>query len=171
MIRVALITISSSRARPEDGGRNHGEAGEISDESGERLVALAESIGAEIVGRELIGDVHRIIAGRLTHWAGDGGANLILTSGGTGFAPSDVTPEATRSVIDRPAPGIAEAIRREAANHTDKWPLSRGEAGIRGGCLIINLPGNPSSIDESKTAIAPYIEHAINLVEGSDAGH
>lgn len=170
MIRAALITISSSRAEPEAGGRRTG-ADALTDESGERLVALAEALGAEVIRRQLVGDDHEVIARTLVELADGAGANLILTSGGTGFAPSDVTPEATRSVIDRPAPGIAESIRLEAAKHTDKWALSRAEAGIRGRCLIINLPGSPRSIDESKPAIAPYIEHAIALIEDQDESH
>jgi len=171
VIRAALITISSSRAGPEFGGSNLGEPGVVADESGERLVALAESIGGVVVGRELIGDDHEVIARTLTRWADGGEANLILTSGGTGFAPSDVTPEATLSVIERPTPGIAEAVRSEAARHTEKWPLSRAVAGIRGKCLIINLPGSPRSINESKPAFSTYIEHAIALIQGIDDSH
>ena len=170
MIRVALITVSTSRAV---NNRQDAEAGKNvkPDLSGERLVALAESIDAEIVGRELIGDDFEVIVERLTHWSGSGRANLILTSGGTGFSPSDVTPEATRAVVERPAPGMAEAIRLESASHTDKWALSRNEAGIRGSCLIVNLPGIPRAIDESGPALTPILKHAIDLIEDVDGLH
>ena len=170
MIRVALITVSTSRAN-QSAHEHAGTTPPAPDLSGERLTALAGSLGAEIVGQELIPDVRYLIASRLVHWAGEGAANLVLTSGGTGFAPSDQTPEATRSVIERPAPGIAEAIRLESSRHTDKWPLSRAEAGIRGRCLIINLPGSPASIDECAPVLTPFLEHAINLIEGRNCGH
>ncbi|MBK8295089.1 MAG: MogA/MoaB family molybdenum cofactor biosynthesis protein [Solirubrobacterales bacterium] len=141
------------------------------DVSGERLLAFAESIDAEVVGRELIRDDRELIAERLTHWSGPGGANLILTTGGTGFATSDVTPEATRDVIERSAPGIAEAIRIAASRHTDNWPLSRAVAGIRGRCLIINLPGSPRSIDQSAPVLEPFLKHAVSLIEGEESSH
>lgn len=169
MIRAALITVSTSRAGNVDGG----EADEtrIPDVSGERLAAFADSLGAEILAREIVSDDLDVIAGRLIHWSGPGGANLVLTTGGTGFAPEDVTPEATRSVIERRTPGISEAIRIAASAHTDNWPLSRAEAGVRGRCLIINLPGSPKSIDQSAPALEPFLEHAIGLIEGHEGKH
>lgn len=170
MIRAALITVSTSRALARASNSNDNPPG-APDVSGERLSALATSIGAEVVGRELIPDDRDQIADRLAHWSGPGGANLVLTTGGTGFAPSDVTPEATRAVIDRPTPGISEAIRIAASEHTDNWPLSRAEAGIRGRCLIINLPGSPRSIDESAPVLEPFLKHAITLIEGGESSH
>lgn len=169
MIRAALITVSTSRA----GDTENSDAGrpENPDVSGERLVAFAESLDAEILGREIIPDDRDRIAERLVHWSGPGGANLVLTTGGTGFAPSDVTPEATRSVIERSTPGISEAIRIAASEHTANWPLSRAEAGIRGQCLIVNLPGSPKSIDESAPVLQPFLEHAIGLIEGRAGKH
>lgn len=169
MIRAALITVSTSRA----GDRKDSDAGrpEIPDVSGERLVAFAESLGAEILCREIVPDDRDAIAERLTHWSGQGGANLVMTTGGTGFAPEDVTPEATRSVVERSTPGISEAIRLAASEHTANWPLSRAEAGIRGQCLIINLPGSPKSIDESAPVLQPFLEHAIGLIEGRAGKH
>ena len=164
MIKAALITVSTSRDLDEDG------SGEP-DLSGERLAALAGSIGAEVIGRELIADDQNLIAETLLHWSFEGGADLVLTSGGTGFSPSDRTPEATLSVIERAAPGIAEAIRGAAAGHTDKWPLSRGVAGIRGSCLIINLPGAPGSINESAPVLRPILAHAVALIQDRPTRH
>ena len=170
MIRVALITVSTSRAATNDQNSARVPIPEA-DVSGERLVVLAGALDAEVVGREIVPDDRELIARRLVHWADGGEANLILTSGGTGFAPSDQTPEATRSVIERSAPGIPEAIRLAASGHTDKWPLSRAEAGIRGSCLIINLPGSPKSIDQSGPALIPFMRHAIDLIEDVDCSH
>ncbi len=120
-MKAAVITVSTSRAEaPED------------DESGPRLEAFAESLGAEVVARELAGDRIEEIAGALIRCADELGCDLILTSGGTGFSPDDVTPEATKSAIEREAPGIAEALRAESRAHTPNWMLSRGVAGIRG---------------------------------------
>lgn len=166
MIRAVLITISTSRANGPSV-----EAGGKPDLSGERLVAFAESIGAEVVGQELIADDAGLIAQRLAYWSAEARSNLILTSGGTGFAPSDQTPEATLSVIERNAPGIAEAIRQAAADQTAHWPLSRGVAGIRERTLIINLPGSPRSIDQALPALAPILPHAISLIQGETGGH
>jgi molybdenum cofactor synthesis domain-containing protein len=135
------------------------------------MVELAHGLGAEIVGRELIPDDRELISGRLRHWSDEGGADLVLTSGGTGFSPSDQTPEATTAVIDRPAPGLAEAIRREASRHTKHWALSRGVAGIRGRCLIVNLPGSPAGVEEAGPVLLPVLPHALALIAGRPAGH
>lgn len=92
--------------------------------------------------------------------------DLILTSGGTGFAPDDITPEATRAVSEREAPGIAEALRLESRPHTPHWMLSRGVAGIRGSSLIVNLPGNPASIDQGAEVLRDALPHALSLLRG-----
>src|SRR5262245_58959933 len=159
-MRAALITASTSRA--EGGG---------DDESGDRLAEFAAGLGAEVVGREVIPDDRELIAERLRHWADEEGCDLILTSGGTGFAPNDVTPEATRDVIDREAPGIAEAMRLASQSKTKHWMLSRGVAGIRGSTLIVNFPGSPKSIGEAGEAIAESLPHALALVSGEDDHH
>jgi molybdopterin adenylyltransferase len=153
-MRAAVITVSSSRA--SGGGKP--------DRSGPRLEAVVARLGGEVVGRDLVPDDADRIAARLRHWADDAGCDLILTSGGTGLAPSDVTPEATRLAIDREAPGIPEALRAAARPHTDKWMLSRGVAGTRGRTLIVNFPGNPDSIDEASPAIEPALAHALALL-------
>src|SRR5690348_16542560 len=128
--RAAVITVSSSRAT----------GGGPPDESGERLAAFALGLGAELAGRELLADDRAAVEERLRHWADAEGCDLVLTTGGTGFAPSDVTPEATRAVVDREAPGIAEAMRAASREHTPHWMLSRAVAGIRGSTLIVNFP-------------------------------
>ena len=97
--------------------------------------------------------------------------HLILTSGGTGFGPRDVTPEATRSVIEREAPGIAEALRKESMEHTPYGMLSRGVAGIFGTSLIINLPGSPKAVEESMTVLLPVLPHALELLKGDESPH
>lgn len=160
-VRAAIVTVSTSKSG-DRGAR---------DESGERLAAFAAEIGAEIAGRDLLADDRAAIAERLRHWADSEGCELILTTGGTGVAPSDVTPEATRDVIDREAPGIAEAMRGASREHTPHWMLSRGVAGIRGGTLIVNFPGSPRSIAQAGGAIADALPHALHLLAGRHGGH
>jgi len=159
-VKAAVITVSTSRAEaPED------------DESGPRLEALAESLGAEVVARELAGDRIEEIAGALIRCADELGCDLILTSGGTGFSPDDVTPEATKSAIEREAPGIAEALRADSRAHTPNWMLSRGVAGIRGQCLIVNLPGSPASIDQAADVLREALPHGLALLRGERPAH
>jgi molybdopterin adenylyltransferase len=159
-MRAAIITVSTSRSLEG-----------VEDESGARLSDLARRLGAEIAGRELVTDDRTAIEERLRYWADDERCELILTTGGTGFAPSDVTPEATRAVIDREAPGIAEAMREASRRHTPHWMLSRALAGIRGGSLVINFPGSPASIEQAGEAIAPALPHAIALLAGEPVTH
>ncbi|HEX2466639.1 MAG TPA: MogA/MoaB family molybdenum cofactor biosynthesis protein [Solirubrobacterales bacterium] len=159
-VRAAVITVSSSLSR-----------GEGEDLSGPALVAFAERIGARVVDHETIPDERELIEGRLRWWSDHGGCELVLTTGGTGFSPDDVTPEATRAAIDREAPGIAEAMRAASKEHTDKWMLSRGVAGTRGRTLIVNFPGNPPSIEQTGAAIAEALPHALALLARKDAGH
>ena len=159
-MRAALLTVSTSKAR-----------GEGEDESGSRLAAFAGELGLEIVAREVIADDQWRIVPRLRHFCDDLHVDLVLTSGGTGFSPDDVTPEATREVIEREAPGIAEAMRAASRPHTDNWMLSRGVAGTRGQTLIVNFPGSPRSIDQCGEAIGGVLPHALALLNGERPPH
>jgi molybdopterin adenylyltransferase len=159
-MRVAILTISSSRAA---------EGGE--DESGEALAQFARSLGGEIVAREVVSDQRDEIEQRLRDWSDVEGYELVLSTGGTGVAPRDVTPEATLAVLDREVPGIAEAMRQASSAHTAHWLLSRGVAGIRAGTLIINFPGNPRSISETTPAIAASLPHALAIIAGTSSAH
>jgi molybdenum cofactor synthesis domain-containing protein len=153
-MRAAVITVSTSRA----GGSG------AADEGGPRLAAVIERLGGELVGSEVIPDDREAIAARLRHWIDEAGCDLVLTTGGTGLGPSDVTPEATRDVIEREAPGIGEALRAASRPHTDKWMLSRGVAGTRGRALIVNFPGSPRSIDQTAPEIVPALAHVLRLL-------
>ena len=153
--RAAIITISTSKA-----------AGEGDDESGPRLCALAERLGAQVAAREIIPDDRATIEARLRHWADIERCPLVLTTGGTGVAAGDVTPQATAAVIERELPGVGEAIRAASRAHTAHWMLSRGLAGVRGATLIVNLPGNPASIEQTGGALLQAIPHALELIEG-----
>jgi molybdenum cofactor synthesis domain-containing protein len=159
-MRAAIITISTSKA-----------AGEGEDESGPRLAALAVELGAEVVGADLIPDERAMIEARLRHWAQGERCALVLTTGGTGLAPSDVTPEATRAVIDREVPGLAEAMRAASREHTPYWMLSRGLAGVCGSSLVINFPGSPRSIEQTAAAIRVALPHALALLAGETPSH
>jgi molybdopterin adenylyltransferase len=159
-MRAALLTVSTSRA-----------AGEEADESGPQLAELAGALGLEIAAREIVPDERRAIEARLTYFCDELLADLVLTSGGTGLAPDDVTPEATRAVIEREAPGIAEAMRAASRAHSPNWMLSRAVAGARGSTLIVNFPGSPRSIAECGDAIAPALPHALALLAGWRPAH
>jgi molybdopterin adenylyltransferase len=152
-VRAAILTVSTSRA-----------AGRAGDESGDRLADFARSLGAEVAERDLLADDRGAIEARLCDWADADRYELILTTGGTGFAPSDVTPEATLAVIERAAPGIPQAMLAASAEHTPNWMLSRAAAGIRGRSLIINFPGSPRSIEQAGRAIAGALPHALGLL-------
>jgi molybdopterin adenylyltransferase len=128
-------------------------------------------MGAEVASVELLRDDRELTEQRLRHWADVEACELILTTGGTGFAPSDVTPEASRAVIERPAPGIAEAMRLASRDQARHWMLSRAVAGIRGRTLIINFPGSPASIEQAGAAIADSIPHAIELLTRGESPH
>jgi molybdopterin adenylyltransferase len=156
---AAVLTISTSRSR-----------GDAEDSGGPALARYAESLGVTVVGTEVIPDERELIEGRLRWWCDEGGCELILTTGGTGFAPDDVTPEATRAVLEREAPGIAEAMRAASREHTHLWMVSRGVAGTRGRTLIVNFPGNPPAIEQAGAAVIEAIPHALKLLSG-DQGH
>ena len=139
------------------------------DRSGPALAARAEGAGCEVVAMEVVPDDFSIIEDRLIHYA-DAGFDLVFTTGGTGFTPDDVTPEATRAVVQRPAPGIAEAMRAASLAHTPMAVLSRAEAGIRGRTLIVNLPGSPKAVEECFAVLEPVLGHAVATLRG-DSRH
>jgi molybdopterin adenylyltransferase len=159
-MRAAIITISTSLSE----GRGE-------DESGPALADWVRDIGAEVAATEVVADEQPKIEWALRHYADSGGCDLVLTTGGTGVAPSDVTPEATRAVIEREAPGIAEAMRAASRPHTRNWMLSRAVAGIRKRTLIVNFPGSPKSIRQVGDEIGPAIPHAVALLSGEPTGH
>jgi molybdenum cofactor synthesis domain-containing protein len=136
------------------------------DVSGDTLAELLLSSGAEVAGKLIVSDNLEDIRNTLHVLTERDDVNLVLTTGGTGFAPRDNTPEATRGVIDREAPGIAEAMRRETSASTPMAMLSRGIAGIRNGTLIINLPGSPKAVRECFEIVRPILKHAILLIVG-----
>jgi molybdenum cofactor synthesis domain-containing protein len=146
-VRAAIITVSTRTAR-----------GESEDVSGPRLAALAEGAGAEIVAVEVVPDDRLLIESRLRHHVA-AGCSFIFTTGGTGFTDDDVTPEATRAVIDRDAPGFAETMRAESRRFTPLGILTRGVSGISERTLIVNFPGNPKAIDQLWPVVAPTLEH------------
>ena len=152
-MRAAVVTVSSSLA-----------AGDGEDVSGAALAELCERAGLEVT-RELVPDDREAIATVLARLADHEGARFVFTTGGTGLTPDDVTPEATREVIDRDASGFAEAIRVESRQHTPLGILSRGVAGIRGRTLIVNFPGNPKAIDQSWPVVEPTLKHAAETLE------
>jgi molybdenum cofactor synthesis domain-containing protein len=158
MIKAVAITVSDACAR-----------GEREDASGFMLVQLLRGIGAEVVDGQILSDDLEPLVQVLKDYAGREDVNLIVTTGGTGLGPRDNTPEATRQVIEREAPGIAEAIRAESLKSTPMAMLSRGVCGVRSGTLIINLPGSPKAVNESFAVIAPVLPHAIDLLEGRTA--
>jgi molybdopterin adenylyltransferase len=157
VITIGVLTISDSGAK-----------GARQDTSGENIRAMVTQLpGTVISAGAIIPDERELIEATLREWSDDKQLNLILTTGGTGLAPRDVTPEATKAVIDREAPGIAEAMRAVSLQHTPFGMLSRGVAGTRGRTLIINLPGSPKAVRECMECILPVLPHAINLlVEG-----
>ncbi len=161
-MRTAILTISTSVA-----------AGRTEDLSGQELAELARQAGAEVVSRDVLPDDQAAIEQWLRREVA-AGASLIFTTGGTGLTPDDVTPEATRAVIERHAPGFAEAMRAESLKHTPMGILTRGVSGIAGRTLIINFPGNPKAIRELFPVIAPTLAHVVATLQrdgGRTAGH
>jgi molybdopterin adenylyltransferase len=148
-----VLTVSTSLAR-----------GEGEDVSGPALVALCERAGLEVT-LEVVSDERGAIAAALRRLADDEGVRFVFTTGGTGLTIDDITPEATRDVIDREAPGYAEAIRADARQHTPLGILTRGVSGVRGRTLVVNFPGNPKAIEQSWPIVEPTLEHAAATLE------
>ncbi|HEY6804524.1 MAG TPA: MogA/MoaB family molybdenum cofactor biosynthesis protein [Pyrinomonadaceae bacterium] len=154
-IKAVVITVSDACSR-----------GERHDKSGDTLVRLLDEVGAELIAHEVVADDLEPLSILLQQHADKANANLIVTTGGTGFGPRDNTPEATRHVIEREAPGLAEAMRAESLKYTPMGMISRGVCGIRGGCLIVNLPGSPKAVEESFAVIKPVLSHVVDLLAG-----
>ncbi len=153
---AAIITVSDSCYRKES-----------EDRSGPALVDALQSCGIEVEFTEIVPDDHSMIVSVLQKYVQTTGVHLIVTTGGTGFSPRDVTPEATRQVIERPAHGIAEILRQAGAAQTPLSWLSRGEAGIAGNKLLINLPGSTKAMAHSVEVLRPLLFHALDLLNGA----
>jgi molybdenum cofactor synthesis domain-containing protein len=153
-VRAAILTISTSVAR-----------GTREDRSGDALARLAGEAGAQIAARDVVADDPAAIEAVLRRHVA-AAVDLIFTTGGTGLTPDDVTPEATRAVIERDAPGFAEAMRAESIRRTPMGILSRGVAGIAGRTLIVNFPGNPRAIEETFPVLAPTLTHVVETLGG-----
>jgi molybdenum cofactor biosynthesis protein B len=148
-----------------------GAAGKRADSSGQAIVDWAARRGFPVAAREVVPDETDRIAAALLAWADDGIADLILTTGGTGLAPRDVTPEATRAVIEKEAPGIAEAMRAAGRKAVPRSALSRGLSGVRGRSLIVNLPGSAGGVKDGLAVLEPLVEHAVAIITGAETDH
>src|SRR5438067_2940022 len=159
-IRAAVMTMSDLGAK-----------GQREDTSGDRIVEFLPTIGAEMVDRVLIPDEREQVRANLMRFADELRLDLVLTTGGTGIAPRDVTPDATASVVDYQVPGIAEAMRAMSVQKTPYGMLSRQVVGVRGGTLIINLPVSPKAVSECLDVIQPVLPHAVDLIRGGRVDH
>ena len=159
-MRVAVLTVSDAGAR-----------GERADTSGDAIVAWVSARGYSLGDRALVPDDSVEIVRRLLAWCDGDAADLVLTTGGTGLSPRDNTPEATRSVLEREADGIAERLRVACLESFPRAALSRGVAGSRHRTLIVNLPGSPGGVRDALDALAPIVEHAVRIVRGGRTDH
>jgi len=159
-IRIAILTVSDRSSR-----------GERPDTSGPALAELVQAQGWHVVMQEIVPDEFEVIKEKFQYWADSNKADVILATGGTGFAPRDVTPEAARTVIERLTPGLDEAMRATSLKVTPHAMLSRAISGIRKRTLIITLPGSPKGATENLQVVLPALTHAVNLLREEDAGH
>lgn len=143
-----------------------GSQGKRVDESGKTAVSLLQAAGFSVVQTKIIPDDRQQIARTLSEWADKDGLSLVVTSGGTGLSPSDVTPQAMKEVIDFEVPGMAEAMRAESLKKTPHAMISRAMAGVRKRCLIINLPGSPGGVRDNLSVVLPALKHALEKLAG-----
>jgi molybdopterin adenylyltransferase len=160
MINIGILTVSDK-----------GSQGQRQDKSGQAIRDGVAEIESAVVKYEIVPDEKDIIAGKLADWADSGMVDVILTTGGTGLSRRDVTPEATLSVIDRSVPGFAEAMRARSLEKTPMAVLSRAVAGLRGQCLIINMPGSPKAVRECLEVVLPAVPHAVDIIKGVVTEH
>lgn len=159
-LRFGILTVSDKGAR-----------GEREDTSGQVIKDILGGVSGRLIEYAIIPDEKEIISARLAAWADGGEMDIIVTTGGTGLAVRDVTPEATSDILDKPVPGIAEAMRAETLRITPAAMLSRSVSGIRGKCLIINLPGSPKAVRECLEAVLAAIPHAVEIITGAVTEH
>ena len=160
MLNLGILTISTK-----------GWYGQRQDKSGEAIKNSLSLEDSRVVKYEVVSDDREVIASKLAEWADEAGVDVILTTGGTGLSPTDVTPEATLSIVDKVVPGFAEAMRIETFDTTPMAILSRAVAGMRKRCLIINLPGSPEAVRECLEVVLPAIPHAVEIIKEEVTEH
>ena len=160
VIRVGILTVSDRCSR-----------GERTDESGPAVKAALPTEDFVVALEAIVPDDKRVIAQTLKRWCDEYGCDVVLTTGGTGFSPRDVTPEATRKVLDRDAPNISQFLLWESLKQTPFAALSRGAAGVRGATLIVNLPGSPAGAKDNTASLVPLLPHAVDVLRVRETGH
>jgi molybdenum cofactor synthesis domain-containing protein len=157
-IKAGILTVSDK-----------GSQGRRKDESGEIIVGILEEQDFKVLKKEIVPDERQQIAEKLLRWVDRDKLSLIVTTGGTGLSPTDLTPQATADVIDYEVPGMAEAMRTASLKKTPHAMISRAKVGVRGGCLIINLPGSPGGVKDNLSVLLPALEHALLKLSGDSS--